>query len=55
MTATYTTSIKSNYFSLRGKYFTIKIESNDLDMFVKIVEHCKELENLNEYGMKKND
>lgn len=43
MTETYETIISNGYFSFQKKYCKVTIEANDLDAFVKIVEHCKSL------------
>ena len=48
MTETYTTILKNSYFSYQKKYCKIKIDANDLDTFIKIVEHLKALKELRE-------
>ncbi len=44
MDETYKISLSNGYFDFQEKYCSIKIEANNLDTFVKLVKHCKQLE-----------
>lgn len=44
MDETYKIRLSNGYFDFQRKYCSIKIEANDLDTFVKLVKHCKQLE-----------
>ena len=48
MTETFTTTLKSQWFHFQKGYVKIDIQANDLDTFVKIVNHIKQLEEIAE-------
>ena len=43
MGETYRIKLSNGYFIFQKKYCSIRIEANDLDTFVKLVKHCKQL------------
>lgn len=44
MTETYTTTLKSQWFYFQKGYVKVDIQANDLDTFVKVVNHIKQLD-----------
>ena len=46
MTETYTTTLKSRWGYIEKGYVKVDIQANDLDTFVKVVKHIKQLEEI---------
>ena len=46
MTGTYTTTLKSQWFHFQKGYVKVDIQANDLNTFVKVVKHIKQLEEI---------
>lgn len=48
MTEKYSAIIGNDYFTYQKRFVSVKVEANDLNTFVKVVEHLKELKEFEE-------
>ena len=48
MTEKYSTIIRNDYFTHQKRFVSVKVEANDLNTFVKVVEHLKALKEFEE-------